>query len=192
VIARPASNRVAGRWQSVRVPGVAAKTDWAALLRGLDEPGVLGQEAGVCYPRGFDRAAQQARFDRLGALLSDAYGQPLSGGQGPYPEASFFGWIHIPPEATLTRAKRTRIPFGLTVIASNFGDLATYVPSSSGPVEPTWPKVHPDDQSRVEGALMASDYVVVPHEVLQKPYDGPNEWLFGTTETWFGRFFSVL
>lgn len=173
------------------MPDVAAETDWAALLRASDEAGTRGQEAGICYPRDFDRAAHQARFDRLGALLSDAYGVPLSGGQGPYPEASFFGWIHIPPEATQTRAKRTRIPFGLTVIASNFGGLATYAPYSSGPSE-AWPKVHPDDQSRVEGALTALDYVVVPREVLEEPYDGPNGWLFGATETWFGRFFSVL
>ncbi|HEY0536211.1 MAG TPA: hypothetical protein VGD29_31890 [Actinoplanes sp.] len=76
------------------------------LLHAADEPVVRGQVAGWEFPRGFDLEATQARFHRLGELLSEAFGRTGTGGRGPQQDAAYFGDIEIPASATRTRAKR--------------------------------------------------------------------------------------
>jgi hypothetical protein len=145
----------------------------------------LRQAAGWEFPRGFDIGATQARFDRLGTLLSEAFGVPLTGGRGPQPDAAYFGDIEIPASATLTRAKRTRAGCALTVRVSNFANLATYRPEDHCKI------VHPDDDRRVGEALAAAGYAYIPRDILDSPYEGPNEWAFPQGATWFERFFAL-
>jgi len=160
----------------VTVPGM---TGIHAALHAADEPMVLRQAPGWEFPRGFDIAATQARFDRLGERLSDAFGRTVGGGRGPQQDAAYFGDIEIPAEATRTRAKKTRAGCALTVRVSNFADLATYAPQPA----------HSDDQRRIEKALAEVGYLLVPPDVLDEPYQGPNEWAFPSGATWRERFF---
>lgn len=176
------------------LPGMAAveESGYLALLRALDEPGELRQAAGLEFPKNFDRAATQRRFERLAARLSDVFGSVMSAGMGPFPEASLFGELQIPADFTMTRAKRTRISFPVIVAVSNFGNLATCWPArgeiSPGAVTSATTPLHPIDRSRVEQVLNELGYVFVPEEVLEIRYDGPNQWVFGGQgETWFDR-----
>jgi hypothetical protein len=166
--------------------------DWWSVLRVLDEPGSLGEHVGLEVPRDFDRAATQARFDRLAERLSEAYGCPLVGGAGPQQDAAFFGRIRIPAEVSCTRTKHSRTGVPLTVIVSNFGGLATYLPFHDSSTPPA-PPVHREDRKRIEEVLIRLGYRVVPGHVLATTYDGPNEWVFGSGDaTWFVRFFDYL
>ncbi|MCX5065476.1 hypothetical protein OOJ91_06240 [Micromonospora lupini] len=193
--------------------------DWWSLLRELDEPvapvghglspelllramveGSLPQSVraasnervepfagdGLEVPRHFDLAATQGRFDRLAERLSEAYGCRCDVWLAQ--DSACFGSIWIPSEVSRSRTKRTRIPLSLTVSVSNFGGLAAC--GSSAP----WghkPHLHPDDRARIEEALDGLDYLLVPEHILSAPYDGPNGWVFGSTNdaTWSVRFF---
>lgn len=201
-------------------------TDWLVLLLALDqpvepsfnplselEPGQVltmdqlaeltfspqselepGQGDGLDVPRDFDLAAAESRFRELVALIEDAFGVPCEHGHPQ--DSACFGAISIPSEATRTRAKRTRTPFAVEVEVSAFGSLATY-----HPVGELWDQVVPvqsDDAQRIEGALDALGYVIVPMDVLAMRYNGPNGWVFGpspygrTDVTWYTRFFDFL
>jgi hypothetical protein len=142
----------------------------------------MHQAAGWDFPRDFDIAAAQARFDRLGERLSQAFGVQVSGGRGPQQDAAYFGQITIPASATLTRAKKTRAGCALHVRVSNFADLATYTPQANGLVDP-------EDQRRIEQALADTGYVYIPRDALDEPYEGPNDWAFPNGATWRERFF---
>jgi hypothetical protein len=141
---------------------------------------VLHQAAGWDFPRDFDKAAAQARFDRLGERLTETFGEPLTWGRGPQQDAAYFGEIEIPASATRTRAKKTRAGCALHVRVSNFADLATY---TSG-------RIDVEDRRRIEQALADTGYVYVPGEVLDEPYEGPNAWAFPNGATWRERFFT--
>ena len=181
-----------------------ADTHWPALLLALDQPAtpafatvsepVPGQGDGVEVPRDFDQAAAESRFEQLVERVEEAYGVPCIHGYGQ--DSACFGSIDIPADATRTRAKRTRTAFALLVMVSAFGNLATY-----RPVGQVWDQVvpvHPDDRRLIEEALDAVGYVIVPNDVLDLPYDGPNGWIFGsspyerTDATWYSRFFDFL
>jgi hypothetical protein len=176
---------------------VRDESEWLAVLRALDVPGEPGQAANLEYPQDFDRAAIQLRFEQLAALLSDAFGCPLAAGMGPCQDASCFGDIRIPPEFTVTRAKRSRIRFPVIVAVSNFGNLAACWAGQDAISPETLtsaaPPVHPEDRNRVEQALNELGYLFVPAEVLETRYDGPNQWVFGDRdESWLVRYFSSL
>ena len=181
------------------MPGVVVRDEsaWLATLRALDEPGEPGQSAGLEFPRGFDVAATQLRFERLSARLSEVFGCRLDGGTGPCQDAALFGEIRIPPEFTVTRAKRSRIRFPVIVAVSNFGDLATCRAGQDSVSPDTLtsaaPPVHPEDRGRVEQVLNELGYLFVPADVLETRYDGPNQWVFSDSHaSWFIRYFSFL
>lgn len=184
---------------TVIVPGMVVhdESEWLAVLRSLDEPGELGQAAGLEFPRDFDRAATQLRFEQLTARLSDVFGCSLIPGKGPHQDSSRFGVIRIPPECTTTRAKRTRIRFPVIVGVSNFGNLATCWVGQDSLSPDTLtvpaPPLHLDDRAGVEEALTDLGYRSVPYDILQTGYDGPNQWVFGDQdETWLVRYFAEL
>ncbi|HEX6682982.1 MAG TPA: hypothetical protein VF062_09320 [Candidatus Limnocylindrales bacterium] len=141
-----------------------------ALSSALSEQAARGEGDGVEVPRNFDLDATRARFDRLAERLSEAFGGPCEPGLAQ--DSACFGRIRIPAEATRTRTKRTRIPLPLSVDVSKFGGLATYGPrpTPAGQVL----RIHPEDQRRIEPALIGLGYVVVPKQILDSPYDGPN------------------
>ncbi|MEU7614265.1 hypothetical protein [Micromonospora sp. NPDC049204] len=155
----------------------------------LDERVARGEGDGIEVPRHFDHAAAQARFDRLAERLSEAYGCPCDSGLAQ--DSACFGSIWIPAEASRSRTKRTRIPLSATVSVSKFGDLATYGSSSPHGQKP---HLHPDDRQRIEPALTGLGYLIVPEHILATPYDGPNGWVFVSTDdaTWSTRFFDYL
>jgi hypothetical protein len=168
----------------------AGMTGILAVLRAADEPMVLRQAAGWEFPRGFEVAAAQARFDRLGEQLSEAFGVRVGGGKGPQQDAAYFGDITIPASATRTRAKRTRAGCALAVRVSNFANLATSMSEEHSPDRRQL--VDADDQRRIEQALAGTGYVHVPRDVLDEPYDGANSWAFRNGATWRERFFDLV
>jgi hypothetical protein len=86
----------------------------------------------------------------------------------------------------------------IAVRVSNFGNLAVYAIERLG--------AHTDaerealmsegDRDRVETALVGSGYVVLPEDVLWRPYDGSNEALRRFYDerhpSWFIRFFDYI
>lgn len=173
----------------------ADREDWWSVLRALDEPGRLGQAAGLYFPSNFDRAATQNRFDQLVKGVSKIFGCPLVGGHGPQQDAARFGRIRIPAEVTRTYDQRSGARLPLAVILSNFGALITCLPYRIGPVPDAnqTPPVHQEDYSRIEQVSAELQLRLVPQHILEAPYDGPNQWVFGPTEeTWLRRFFDYL
>ncbi|SDS87410.1 hypothetical protein [Actinoplanes derwentensis] len=173
----------------------AGEAEWLSVLRALDEPGRLGSAGGLEFPGDFDRAATQTRFDQLVDGLSEAFGCPLLGGQGPQEDAARFGIIRIPAQVTRTHDRRSGACFPLAVILSNFGGLTTCLPYRVGPAPdagPT-PPVHQEDYRRVEQVSAELQLRLVPERILGLPYEGPNYWVSGSEEaTWFWRFFDYL
>jgi hypothetical protein len=179
-------------------------TDWRAFLVALDQPVELppralpepepGRGDGLEVPRVFDHTAAESRFGELVARIEDAFGVQCEHGHPQ--DSACFGSVRIPAEATRTRTKRTRTPCAVEVAVSAFGSLAAY--RAVGELWDQVVPVHPDDGQRIEEALEALGYVIVPMEVLATPYDGPNGWVFGaspygsTGTTWYTRFFGVL
>lgn len=147
-------------------------------LRALGASVLRGQGAGGLVPAGFDVVAAQRRFDGLGERLSAAFGVVLPRVLGPEPGAALFGVHRVPAEATVTRERRTRARIGVSVLVSNFGDLATYHATGGG----TAPPVHPGDGERVEAALSEGGCRWVPVELLRTSYDGESI-------TWYDRLF---
>jgi hypothetical protein len=179
------------------VPGApaAGEVEWLSVLRALDEPGRLGSAVGLDFPSDFDRAATQTRFDQLVEGLSEAFGCPLLGGQGPQEDAARFGVIRIPAHVTSTYDQRSGARFPLAVILSNFGALTTCLPYRVGPAPDAGqtPPVHQEDYRRIEQVSAELQLRLVPERILGAPYGGPNQWVFGPTEaTWFWRFFDYL
>ena len=169
--------------------------DWLELLRGLDESVQLGQVRGAYVPDGFDLKETQVRFGVLAQRLSDIYGTRLTEPAGPVQDASLFGIITIPDSTSSTCNRATGFKFGIDVLVSSFGGLATVrVSRSAKEGEPyILPPMHPDDRGRIDEVLTELGYRVVPDEVLGLPYAGPNAWVFGSrTATWNTRFFSWL
>ncbi|MEV0456221.1 hypothetical protein [Catellatospora methionotrophica] len=142
-------------------------------------------EGDLTVPRGFDRAAAQARFDRLATLLGECFGEGCAVGSG---SDACFGSVMVPAGLTRTRTKRSRVPVELYVSVSSFGDLATYAPGSSEDPAP----VHAEDRRRIDSALAEAGYVTVPRQVLDARYDGPNTWALGEASTWYVRFFDLI
>jgi len=170
-----------------------------AMLSGLGGQILQGRHIGWEIPQNFDRPAAQARFNMLAGRLSEIYGVRLFAGTGPHQDAAYFGEIYIAAEYTKASATHPIFQFPLTVVVSNFGSLATYHHAliADGPgdpstlVAPERPPVHPDDQRRVEDVLTALGYVVVPEQVLNARYDGPNADP-ASYMTWYTRFFDYL
>ncbi|WP_433797892.1 hypothetical protein [Actinoplanes sp. CA-252034] len=173
----------------------AGEERWLSVLRALDEPGRLGSAVGLEFPSGFDRAAMQTRFDQLAEGLSEAFGCRLLGGQGPQQDAARFGVIRIPAEVTRTYDQRSGTCLPLAVILSNFGALTACRPYRVGPAPDAdrTPPVHQADYRRIEQVSAELQLRLVPQHVLDAPYEGPNQWVFGPAEaTWFWRFFDYL
>ncbi|HWS35232.1 MAG TPA: hypothetical protein VN408_21130 [Actinoplanes sp.] len=190
--ASPGTDDVTGVTLGARAAG---EEDWRSILRSLDEPGRLGEAAGLDFPGDFDRAATQARFDQLVEGLSEAFGCPLLGGQGPQEDAARFGVIRIPVDVTHTHDRHSGARFPLAVYLSNFGALTACLPYRIGPTPDVGrtPPVHQQDHRRIEQVSAALQLRLVPEHILLEPYDGPNQWVCGSSDaTWFWRFFAYL
>lgn len=162
--------------------------DWPSFLRALDKPVPPGTVTGLELPHDFDLATNQTRFGLLAERLGELYDRPLRAGRGPGQDAARFGAMTIPADLTRTREPRTGARLALAVEVSSFGDLATHraLPDYRTPT-------HPDDSGRIEAALIELDYLIVPTHILVTPYDGPNQWAFGDSQTnWYGRFFAEI
>ncbi|MFC6568807.1 hypothetical protein [Actinoplanes utahensis] len=173
----------------------AGEEDWWSVLRALDEPGRLGSAVGLEFPSNFDRAATQNRFDQLVKGLSEVFGCPLAGGHGPQEDAARFGVIQIPAEVTHTRDQRSGAGLPLAVMLSNFGALTTCLPYRIRPApdDSQTPPVHQEDYRRIELVSADLQLRLVPECILDAPYEGPNQWVFGPNRaTWFRRFFDYL
>ncbi|GIE78501.1 hypothetical protein Aph02nite_44510 [Actinoplanes philippinensis] len=167
------------------------ETDWLSILRALDEPGRMGSAVGLEFPSDFDPATTQTRFDQLAEGLSAAFGCPLPGGQGPREDAAFFGVIRIPAEVTRTYDRGS----GLAVVLSNFGALTACLPYRVGPASDAarTPPVHQEDYRLIEQVSAQAQLWLVPGHILKMPYEGPNQWVFGSAEaSWYWRFFDYL
>ncbi|MEV4281691.1 hypothetical protein [Actinoplanes xinjiangensis] len=176
-------------------PPVTGEEHWWRVLRALDEPGVMGSAVGLEFPSDFDRATTQTRFNQLVGRLSEAFGCPLPGGQGPQQDAAHFGVIRIPADVTRTVDHRSGARLPLAVILSNFGALTTCLPYRIGPARDAGrtPPVHQEDRRHVEQVSAELQLRFVPEHILGSPYEGPNQWVAAPNEaTWFWRFFGYL
>lgn len=87
-------------------------------------------------------------------------------------DATFFGSVEVPAKAT-----RKGRPAGLRL--SSFGGLAT-----------VWGEAA--DREAITAVARDRDWLVVPPELLQRPYDGVNAVYRATGGTWHGRFFDYV
>jgi hypothetical protein len=141
-----------------------------AALRELDQPVAVGQWFGWEFPADFDIVAMQARFDRLADRFGEVFGCKVAAARGPQQDAAYFGALQVA---------------SLSVLVSNFGGLATYLPADGA-------RTHPEDEARVAEVLTGLGYRVVPQQILAHPYDGPNAEFCPHGMTWHDRYFSHL
>jgi hypothetical protein len=153
-----------------------------ALLHRLDDP--LHLE----FPRGFDRCATSAKFERLVDLLDRAFDCRTEVDRT-IQDAGTFGIVVVPSAATNSGES-------LTVMISNFGDLASVslgAPDSYR-AEEVATLFDPRDRSRIDDALRALGYVIVSDAVLWSAYDGKTR-IEGSPRhfsTWWDRFFNYF
>jgi hypothetical protein len=153
-----------------------------ALLHRLDDPRHLE------FPRGFDRRATSAKFERLVDLLDRAFDCRTEVDRT-IQDAGCFGIIVVPAGATDSGET-------LTVMISNFGDLASVslgAPDSYS-AEETATLFDPRDRARIDDALRALGYVIMSDAVIWSDYDGKTE-IEGFPRhfsTWWDRFFNYL
>ncbi|MER7741308.1 hypothetical protein ABTX34_23770 [Streptomyces sp. NPDC096538] len=146
------------------------------LLRKLDTSGDAE------FPRNFDRSATRTRFDKLAADIDREFACTCTV-ERDVQEASYHGRITIPVAATASADF-------ITVIVSNFGDLAivTLGNPMSYDEEETSYLLDSTDLSRLIGILSELGYVTVPEHLTWADYDGALE-LRSHARSWFDRFF---
>ncbi|MFC9325545.1 hypothetical protein [Kitasatospora sp. NPDC057015] len=147
-----------------------------ALLRDLDRSG------GAEFPAGYDHAATRRRFDQLVADIDTLF-SCVSKVERDAPETSYHGWIIIPVNATVSADF-------ITVIVSNFGDLATVTlgnPVSYDQEETDYP-FDSTDHGRITEVLTGLGYITVPEHLAWADYDGVMN-LRSHARSWFDRFF---
>ena len=137
--------------------------------------GIVDDAKAVERPPGFDRASVAERFEVLVLDLNGSFNCTCLVDAFPsVQDASFYGDVIVPTEATESGGQ-------IMIRISNFGFLAVY------DIEGLWAHSREEshvlmnlsDRNRVEDALLKSGHVAVPSDLLEAPYDGPND--FGET-----------
>jgi hypothetical protein len=154
-------------------------------LRLLDDPDAVER------PANFDEAETSRRFSELVQTLESIFSCEcvVDAGFPMVQDASHFGTARVPATATDSGVD-------IIVRVSNFGDLAVFAAENLG----CWSESEPDelltdrDRARVEEALAQAGYFVVPEDILERPYDGVNDYwrTYFPNEpgpTWATRFF---
>ncbi len=146
------------------------------LLRELDASG------DVEFPRGFNATAARARFNELAADIDREFACTCTV-ERDVQEASYHGRITIPTAAT------TSADF-ITVIVSNFGDLAVVTLGNpmSYDEEETEYLLDSTDLGRITDILSGLGYITVPEHLTWADYDGVLS-LRSHARSWFDRFF---
>ncbi len=158
--------------------------DLLAMLRELDDP------QWVEWPASYDRNAVAARFGELVARLEGDFEAPCVAEQDTQ-DSSEYGRATVPAEAT---ACGTRI----VVCVSKFGSLALVCAENPGAFLGTQDAqdeggLDAADLASVERALVDLGFTVVPEELVESDYDGPNRaHLYGQRPTWWDRFFGTF
>ncbi|MGM0345958.1 hypothetical protein [Streptomyces sp. Adlamb9] len=158
--------------------------DLLAMLRELDDPQWLE------WPASYDRNAVGARFGELVARLDGDFEAPCVAEQDTQ-DSSEYGRATVPAEAT---ACGTRI----VVCVSKFGSLALVCAENPGAFLGTQDAqdeggLDAADLASVERALVDLGFTVVPEELVESDYDGPNRaHLYGQRPTWWDRFFGTF
>ncbi|MFI9783464.1 hypothetical protein ACIHEI_08155 [Kitasatospora sp. NPDC051984] len=164
------------------------EADLIALLRRLDAP------ESPEFPPGYDHRATRALFDRLVERLEADFAAPCWADRH-VQDASLHGRVEIPASAT-------KLGEQIVVSVSNFGSMAVIAAENPGVHTDTAEAVEegalaPADLEAVERALTELGYVVLPEELLTRPYDGVNEGFAsyygdGLPCEWWIRYFDYL
>jgi hypothetical protein len=155
-----------------------------ALLRELDDPVYLE------WPRDYDRVAARARFNQLAAGLDRRF-RCLCTVDRDVQDASHHGTVVIPAGATASTEH-------LTVLVSNFGDLAVATLGNPGSYDEEEERelFHGDDRRHIEDELRTHGYVAVSEHPLWTTYDGVSDlasrYSPDNPATWWIRFFDYL
>ena len=147
-----------------------------ALLRELDSSGDAE------FPDAYDHAAARTRFNQLVSDIDTQFAC-VTNVERDAQEASYHGRITIPADAT------TSADF-ITIIVSNFGDLATVTLGNpmSYDKEETDYLLDPIDHSQITNILSRLGYITVPEHLTWADYDGVMN-LRSHARSWFDRFF---
>jgi len=155
-----------------------------ALLRKLDDPDHME------FPRGYDHTATRSRFDQLAARLDQNFQCTCTVDRG-VQDASHHGTIVIPDAATASGER-------ITVIISNFGNLATVTLGNPGSYDEEEERelFQDTDRHRIDEELEVLGYVPISEHLLWTRYDGVSDLVsYYPPEhppTWWTRFFDFL
>lgn len=158
--------------------------DLLELLRELDDPQWLE------WPASYDRNAVAARFGELVARLEGDFEAPCVAKQDTQ-DSSEYGRATVPVEATVCGTR-------IVVCVSKFGSLALVCAENPGAFLETQDaqdegELDAADLASVERALVDLGFTVVPEELVESDYDGPNRaHLYGKRPTWWDRFFGTF
>lgn len=160
--------------------------DLMDVLRRLDDPDRLE------YPRDYRPGELAASFADLVRSL-DAGFETSCPTERDVQDSSEYGRVVIPAEATVCGTR-------IVVSISRFGYLALVAAENPGAFLGTADaqeegELDAGDLAKVERALAASGYVVVPEELLAQRYDGPSHLRQHSPfypPTWWDRFFGFL
>ena len=161
--------------------------DLRAALHRYDEAG------GLVRPTGYDHAVVRAAFDVLVERL-DAEFDTSCRVDRQVEDASLHGRIEIPVEAVRGRAQ-------LVVSVSNFGSMAVVSAENPGAYLDLAEALadhaaDSGDLQAVQGILAALGFLVIPEELLTRPYDGISDLAShyppDRAPDWWIRFFDYL
>ncbi|SIQ85196.1 hypothetical protein [Micromonospora avicenniae] len=158
---------------------LADETQTWQLLRDCDDPDHLE------FPADYRQDRANARFNQLAGGLDAAFGGRCLIDRGQ--DASFHGRIDIPIVASATGRQ-------LTVVISNFGDLAVLAVDNPGVWDDaeTAELLHPVDANRIHRALDELGYTLIREDPLWEPYDGTVMYLREHAAKWWERYFDYL
>jgi hypothetical protein len=156
--------------------------DLMELLHRLDDPHWLE------WPTGYDSSAAAVPFDRLVSRLDSDFSTRCEVDQN-IQDSAQYGRIDIPAQATVCGTN-------IVVLVSKFRPLAMVAADNPGAFFGTADactegELHVGDLEKVEQALVALGYVVIPEELLTNRYDGvANLSSHGSgPPSWWDRFF---
>ncbi|WP_066376237.1 hypothetical protein [Herbidospora mongoliensis] len=152
------------------------------LLRRLDDP------EWPEWPKGYDRHATGALFERLVARLKAGFGASCPAERDTQ-DSSEYGRVEVPAHATVCGER-------IVVSVSKFGSLAFVAADNPGAFLGTREArdegaLDAGDLAKVERALTELGYVVVPEELLTSDYDGPTAVRSGRP-SWWDRYFGTF